>query len=196
MIITAAHCLPLIPPCGGATFLEERTYKALLGPLGEAPTVCAECRFAEPIGDIAVLGPPDSQALSDENDAYEALLEDLPLLPIADVPGGPPWRLTPDGWLEAAPEQHTPAWMLSLDGQWLSCSVHHLGGPLLVVGAEIRGGMSGSPIITDDGAVEVVSLGGSQPQGPNARLTQNLPGWLLSVQAAEGPSRQAVQSVR
>jgi hypothetical protein len=56
LVVTAAHCLPFFPPCHSCSYLHERTYKALLGPLGQKPTVWAECLFADPIGDIAVLG--------------------------------------------------------------------------------------------------------------------------------------------
>jgi len=41
--ITAAHCLPDLPRCHAASLTEDRTYKALLGPLGRKPTVWAEC---------------------------------------------------------------------------------------------------------------------------------------------------------
>ena len=34
LIITAGHCLPHLPPCHGASDLDERTYKELIGPLG------------------------------------------------------------------------------------------------------------------------------------------------------------------
>jgi hypothetical protein len=31
VIITAAHCLPFIPPCHPTRYLEEQTYQRLLG---------------------------------------------------------------------------------------------------------------------------------------------------------------------
>jgi putative ABC transport system substrate-binding protein len=37
-VITAAHCLPHLPPCHPAAYEEELTYQALLGPLGNSPT--------------------------------------------------------------------------------------------------------------------------------------------------------------
>jgi hypothetical protein len=37
VVITAAHCLPLFPPCHGMSQLEERTYGALLGSNGPNP---------------------------------------------------------------------------------------------------------------------------------------------------------------
>jgi hypothetical protein len=58
-VITAAHCLPHLPPCCTASYPEERTYAKLLALLGGEPAIPAECRFADPVGDIAVLGAPD-----------------------------------------------------------------------------------------------------------------------------------------
>jgi hypothetical protein len=60
LVITAAHCLPHFPPCCGASHLHERTYEGLLGQLGAEPKVWAECRFADPIADVAVLGSPQT----------------------------------------------------------------------------------------------------------------------------------------
>jgi hypothetical protein len=42
LVITAGHCLPGLPPCHGMSYIHERTYKKLLGPLGrKKPTVWA-----------------------------------------------------------------------------------------------------------------------------------------------------------
>jgi hypothetical protein len=48
--------------------------------------------------------------------------------------------------------------LLSLDGRWLPCTIERQsGGPLWISGAEnIAGGMSGSPILGDDGSAMVV----------------------------------------
>ena len=43
----------------------ERTYAKLVGPVGGEPTVWAECVFINPVDDLAVLAPPDNQALGD-----------------------------------------------------------------------------------------------------------------------------------
>ena len=86
LVVTGAHCLPSFPPCHGASYLEERTYQELLGPLGKKSTVWAECLFADPIADIAVLGSPDNQELFDQAEAYELLVESLTPIAIADVP--------------------------------------------------------------------------------------------------------------
>ncbi len=171
VVITAAHCLPHFPPCHAASFFEERTYAKLLASLDDpTPAVWAECLFADPVADIAVLGCPDDQSLFDEAEAYYALTDDMPLLVIAKV------------------DENAPGWLLSLDGNWMRCNVRHHSGPLWIENAEygIRGGMSGSPILDDDGdALGVVCIGSSLTDesctsaGPNPRLTHSLPGWML-----------------
>lgn len=97
-IITGAHCLPFFPPCTSAAYFEEKTYKALLGPIGSEPTVWTECLFADPIADIAILGPPDRQVLSDHAAEYEALVESATPLSIADASEqGQGWMMSPEG---------------------------------------------------------------------------------------------------
>jgi V8-like Glu-specific endopeptidase len=82
------------------------------------------------------------------------------------------------------------AFLLSLDQQWFQCTmVRRPNGPLWLSEAkeDIRGGMSGSPILASDGAaIGVVCVGASHDNGetyrqggPNAAITRNLPGWLL-----------------
>jgi hypothetical protein len=85
-VITAAHCLPLLPPAHGASKAEERTYQNLLGLLGKEPSVCAECVFADPVADVAVLSEPDGHELSDEWETYGELTEKAGAIPIADTP--------------------------------------------------------------------------------------------------------------
>jgi hypothetical protein len=171
LVVTAAHCLPFLPPCHGASHLHEKTYKKLLAPLGQKPSIWCECLFADPIADLAILGSPDDQELSEEAEAYEALTERAAPLEIIDA--------TRSG----------RAWLLSLKGMWFRCSIRHNGqGPLLVLPNQpTRGGMSGSPIISDEGAaMGVVVLGSvNEPLAPttkesaNVRLRSSLPGWLL-----------------
>jgi hypothetical protein len=87
VVITAAHCLPKkLPPPHPARYLEEATYRRLLGPLAGKRTVWAECLFVDPVADIAVLGQPDDQALSEEADAYNELVAGLTPLMVADAP--------------------------------------------------------------------------------------------------------------
>jgi hypothetical protein len=170
---TAAHCLPRLP-IPGPPDTGDLTFSKMLGPLGGKLAVAAECKFVDPVSDLAMLGPPDDQALPDEASAYEILVSQATALPIADVRGDV-------GDLSLG-------WLLSLAGVWLECKVSHYGGGLFVSEASqgIEGGMSGSPILRDDGAViGVVSSSSGQhgeiqtSGGPNPRLTHHLPGWLL-----------------
>jgi hypothetical protein len=73
IIITAAHCLPFLPPACIGAVLEGKTYRELLAPLGGKPAVWAECLFADPVTDIAILGSPDNQELCEQANAYEAI---------------------------------------------------------------------------------------------------------------------------
>ncbi len=168
-VITAAHCLPHFPPCASASFTEERTYWDLLGPLGGRATVWAECLFVDPIGDIAVLRSPDNQVLWNEAEKYESLTATVEALPVSDAP------------------KHGPALLLSRAGRWFGCIAEHFGGPLWLRAAAqaIVGGMSGSPILANDGSaigVLCTSSGSGRKHtegGPNPRLSTCLPGWFL-----------------
>jgi hypothetical protein len=79
----------MLPPPHGFSYTEERTHQDLLATLGEQPSVWCQCLFVDPIADIAVLGTPDSQELSDQADAYEALVEAATPLTVAEPPGEP-----------------------------------------------------------------------------------------------------------
>jgi hypothetical protein len=172
LIITAAHCLPFLPPPDAAAYTEERTYQNLLGPLGSEPTVWAECLFVDPDADIAVLGTPDDQELWEQADAYKALVKSATPLSIADAP------------------EKGHAWMLSLDGEWFRCAVQIINdGPLWIskTAQPIAGGMSRSPIVLDDAtAVGVVCLAdvSTSPVGvSNPHLVRSLPGWFVRFQS-------------
>jgi hypothetical protein len=84
IVITAAHCLPHFPPPHPAMYLEER--QRLLGPLKRGRVVWAECLFADPMADIAVLGSPDDQALYDKAEFYRQLVASAYPFTIADAP--------------------------------------------------------------------------------------------------------------
>jgi len=171
IVITAAHCLPSLSPWYPGSYSSERTYEALLGPLGQEPTVWAECLFVDPIGDIAVLGEPSHEDLLEQSTAYKALVMTVRPLRIADIP------------------RETSAQLLSLEGEWFGCKVQHINdGPLWITDATkgIVGGMSGSPILADDGsAIGVVSVSGGRidqlhtESGPNPRLAYHLPARFL-----------------
>jgi|SRR6266404_527715 len=52
------------------------------------------------MSDIAILGPPDYQEVSDRWEQYNELVDSLDPISVADAP------------------EDTPAWLLSLDKQW------------------------------------------------------------------------------
>jgi len=168
VVITAAHCLEIaklangtegLPPCHPARYLEEQNYPSLLGPLGATPTVWAMCLFADPIADIAVLGQPDNQALSDQADAYDQLVDDMETLVIADAPAqGVEVKTIGDHQIENRTPGKGPARVLSLDGHWLDGRVSRRGVTLAFEPEELFvGGMSGSPILDASGAAIAVA---------------------------------------
>jgi hypothetical protein len=81
------------------------------------------------------------------------------------------------------------AWLLSLKGKWFPCDIEHNPRASWITNASesIIGGMSGSPILSDDGvAIGLVncSTGGDDPDSHTAsgacpQLCRNLPGWFL-----------------
>ena len=85
------------------SYLHERTYVNILGPMGETATISAELVFADPISDIAVLSSPDGQELWDEHEAYEAWIERSQVLEFGTI--GDTARV----------------WLQHLDGQWMRC---------------------------------------------------------------------------
>jgi hypothetical protein len=184
-VITAAHCLPSVPAPHLARYLKEETYRRLLGPLGAKPSVTATCVFVDPIADIAVLGPPDYEALSREYDQYQAFLAALPPFDITAPPPRP--RLRMPAFDDEEPpafrrlgEVSFPGRVMSLEGQWIDCNVRRLGGPFLIEPEElVKSGMSGSPLISPTGA----ALGVVSTSNWAAVLADGLPGWLLRALA-------------
>jgi len=175
LIITAAHCLTLdkdgrliLPPPHGTAHFEDLTYPTLVAPLRKAPAIWVQCLFVNPVADIAVLGEPDEQSLFEEWEQYDALVTNSRAFSVSDAPErGRGWALA-----KAAREK------------WLECELKREGDGLLVVsGLEFSPGMSGSPILAEDGsAVGVVSTGSNNQiryGTPNPRLARDLPGWLL-----------------
>ncbi len=175
VVVTAAHCLPHLPPAYPSAPVDERTYLALLGPLSDSePSIMTTCSFVDPVADIAFLREPDGQ-LFDEKDssAFVNFTEGAEVLRLGDMPSGRTQR----------------GWLLFLDGCWAPCTVRsHHGGALWITEAikEIVDGMSGSPILSDDGrALGVLcTSGGTVGErhtggGPQPQLSACLPGWLL-----------------
>ena len=173
-VITAAHCLPALPPPAGASYIEQRTFSALLGQLGDQPSISAECLFADSIADLAVLGSPDNQGLFDQARAYSELVETVAPLRIGVLERG---RQPIFG----APAV-SRAWLISLAGEWFRCGVIVHSQALWLENADqdLVGGMSGSPIVSasDGAAVGILCQAtGRRQGGPNPLLSCALPGW-------------------
>jgi len=123
--------------------------------------VRATCLFADSIADIAVLGQPDNQALSDETDAYDELVEDMTTLAVADAPAQGSERLTfGERQVNKPTPRAGPARVLSLKGRWLQGHVERRGSRLKFEPQKyFASGMSGSPIIDAAGAaIGIVSV--------------------------------------
>jgi hypothetical protein len=165
------------------------TYSDLVGRLGEAPTVWAECLFFDPIADLAVLGTPDCTELYNEADAYDQLIEQAQPLQIGALSfERPSLRLSDGSTFPGSPFTQLEARLLSLAGHWFSCTVSSAGRSLDIKDAAepIRNGMSGSPILLPTGdAIGVLCVSATFEDAPNTRggpnplLQSNLPGWML-----------------
>lgn len=177
IIITAAHCVAAddrrLPPPHPFSYTHERVYERLLGPLGKAkPTIWATCLFADPVADIAVLGGPDDQVLPDQAEAYQQQLMNVTPFAAADAPKQGTERVkgySGRGLKYASFKVPTPgqgtALVLSLDGKWIECAVERRG-PWLWIAHDkmMKGGMSGSPIVSAAGeAIGVISTGSLNP---------------------------------
>ena len=167
-VVTAAHCLPHLPPAHPMSFTEERTYEKLVGSLEAPAGVWAECLFVDPIADVAVLG---QSSLSEECEAFGQFMEGRPTLRVAAV------------------TDSCAGWLLTLDGRWDACTVRRARGThtLTLVDAQVRPGMSGSPILTHTGhVIGVVSVGGAsngaedREQHGQPALIRVLPSWFLT----------------
>jgi Trypsin-like peptidase domain len=189
LIISAGHCLPNLPPSHGASDISERTYAKLVGPLGAEPTVWVECVFVNPVDDLAVLASPDNQALWEEAEQYDALLAGTQPISIGSLTFDRERVSRLGHSFPAPPKAQSGAYMLSLEGEWISCRVTSRGRALWLDDATqpIQAGMSGSPVISPDGAaIGVVCTSASTTEdhrgmggGPNPELAAQLPGWLL-----------------
>jgi hypothetical protein len=164
LVVTAAHCLPNLPPAHAWAFTKERSYR-LLGTLDDSSKdVYAECLFVDPVADIAVLGEPDGQEPVYQAENYDALTADRPTLSIADAQSG-------------------RGWVLSIEGRWIRTQIE--AGRALTIDPTVAG-MSGSPILNNDAgrAVGIVIVGMSmngkeERTGLQPILTHALPGWIL-----------------
>jgi hypothetical protein len=139
-----------LPAPHPAAHLADVTYQRILGPLGEKRTVWAQLQFADPIADIAVLGSPDDQELSEQAEAYERLLGSAHPLPIVDPPARSLERVRiREEWIERYAPGRGAVRLLSLDGKWIKARVLRHERCLTVEPQTlVVSGMSGSPILS------------------------------------------------
>src|SRR5229473_36998 len=141
-IITAAHCLPQHPEPHLGNGITELTYRNILGRLGTTRrTIWAELAADDVASDVAVFAEPDNQDLDDQCRRYRTFTRSAIMF------GRLPPQQHPSINIWNAPG--TPAFVLLLNGEWQTCSVHNRGGRFLWITESnyIRSGMSGSPII-------------------------------------------------
>jgi len=109
-VITAAHCLPDLPPAHPGSYTHERTYDKLIGPLASgSPDVSVECVFADPVADLAILGEPDGQVLYEQWEAFDSFIEKTTPLPISGRQSTRGYVLTltePSEWIEVSLTTH------------------------------------------------------------------------------------------
>ncbi|MFB6448929.1 trypsin-like peptidase domain-containing protein [Bradyrhizobium tunisiense] len=162
-VLTAAHCLmPFHPPSVHAGLIIAPADLHSISANGEDYFV--ECLFCDVVGDIAALGKP--QADASEAARYLALSAAVALA------------------IKPPPVKRSRAWLLSLAYEWKECEVFYDGRILRIEkGAEhIEPGMSGSPIVLDDGSATGV-LSAGPPTACGAAIAYGLPGWLMSPPA-------------
>jgi hypothetical protein len=172
LVVTAAHCLPNLPPANAYPYPQERIYRDLLRSLdGTKSDVWSVRLFADSVADIAVLGCPDEQELHEEADAYHALTDDVPTLAIAKAQSGRGWLLA----LDVVSGIPTTIRLVS----------DIYGTSLLIDTPEA--GMSGSPILNDAGrAVGIAAVGPktvtlNEEAGPQPILMRDLPARFVRV---------------
>jgi hypothetical protein len=149
--------------CGLMSYEEERTYKHLLGAIGQHAKIWAKCLFADPVSDIAILGGPDDQTFFEQSDQWETFIGVLKPIPIR------------------RPRLGETIYMLSLRGELVSGVIRFGNEQVLKIestGDVIQPGMSGSPILNEDGhAVSLCSVNDSQRECAALNLQNCLPFW-------------------
>jgi hypothetical protein len=179
-VITAAHCMPedyhrnqlpsphlangpelIIPAFIGKATSEDRPVYARL--------ICYSL-----VDDIAVFDEPETYDELDED--YANLTNEAAMYASALPRRSYPDARWPDVQWPEMPD--LPGYVLSLDREWQPCTVRCDGRVLLLGGAKIEGGMSGSPILNTDGAVIGVISTGDTNMNMHPALACCLPPWL------------------
>lgn len=179
LIITAASCLAKGSAASDAS--PESHSKALVGPLHVTPGVIADCLFADPFADLAVLRCPNEQSHPHQANAYEHL-----------VAGASTFMVDACLARQAQDEVRREGLVLSLEGQWQPCRIScRTGGPLQITMTEghLHPRMAGSPILSLSGGVlGVISGGGTDLIPTHSNLALDLPQKFLQWMTVPGLS--------
>lgn len=167
LIVTAAHCLPYYPTRRDDVLCySDLTYADLVARPDGKGTCWAECLFLDPVADLAVLTEPCNQFLSEESDKFSDFASRSEFLEIGSLADG-----------------ETSARIMFNNSESIPCIVE-TNSRLLTRGftikktdGKIKSGMSGSPILTDDG--KVVGVLCNDDTGPI--LSRCLPPWILNL---------------
>ena len=174
-VVTAAHCLARsrFPRPNLAFHVRDWMFPNVIGTLGaDRGTISAELCVINLSDDLAVFGEPNGEQLGYEAHQYGRFT--AVAMPVAE----PPTAVEPCRWRNASGAK---AWVLALDGTWLSCAVHNSGRFLMLEDVEIKVGMSGTPILNADGAaIGLISAGesGGRYNDGHRSLMDCLPAWL------------------
>jgi hypothetical protein len=179
LVITAAHCLPSYPEPHLANG-PELIYPRIIGPLtfSQRP-IWGELVSCSLVDDLAVLGAPEVFASE-----LESEVDGDPFMRFSEFTEEHAIRIGQSP--EPAPLGNddgpgSQAFVLSLEGEWQTCTVRSDPGSrfVFIAGARIESGMSGSPILNADGeAIGLISTSGASGS-VNPSLTDCLPPWLL-----------------
>jgi Trypsin-like peptidase domain len=176
-VLTATHCIGW-DGTSGLTLGDHHRVPVEADGL----TVRLQPYFADAVSDMAALGEPDDQVFPEDAQTFEAWRERTK--EIALSPWVPKAR-TPRSLARLArlKPQEVGAHVLSLAGGWVNgCVAYHgFGRPgsrvALKVEAPLKGGMSGGPVVDDQGRLlGVVSWGAKDGVIPLASLA--LPTWI------------------
>ena len=192
VVISAAHCLPRPPRFGRADQYKvnvcqcARTTRSKTDGLGGVPLRRSDCRHCR------TRRAGKAGSWSKESKAYDELVEPIPplksiasLRSVEQVKSALRRNYVTPLRIADAPEEGR-AWLMSLKGEWFQCMVMYtkiFETPLFIIDPEqppVRG-MSGSPILSDNGkAIGVFCLISDWGSGsPNPRLTRDLPARFL-----------------
>ena len=127
IVLTAAHCLPRLPPADPFSYTEERTFDALLGPLETAERVAAECLYVRSDRRFGCRWYARRSGASD---------------PSRRVQTTSPRHGSRCAW--GCSFRPSTAWLLTLEGQWRRCAADICHGrTLTLIGAAITAACQG-----------------------------------------------------